>query len=917
MIRRILILAGAIVSFCVIAIAQPPPGNGGIRYVASDPSGNCALAPPLLFNYTNAKLWGCENGTWTLVSGGGSSTPTEWTACASGCSATIGASPFTVTAATHGQGVYAKLECLTSATPESGSSCGFTRAANGDMVISYTTTPGLIGIYSPSVGATGPTGPTGPSGAGNNSFCADATGSGTTYTCPAAVPTPTTYTGLLITFIPQTTNSGAATVDVNSLGAKSLKAADCSTALATSALTGGSAYLFSYNGTVFCQSAGSGSLGISTSSGTTTGPSLPGTAPAGVVGVNIPYSQFERRNVKAYGAVGDGVADDGPSLLAASAAGGIYLPCGSYLMNTQKISLASTSTTVEGESAAAGGCVNIIQASSTIPAITYQSALAGSAYNQNNTVVIRNVHIYTNGNGIAINNTTIPTPSSYQANLVKLLIDNVYIQGPGTITGDANIYTPTLPTLSGLQAFGTGISCGQCFGLDIRGSIIQNFGLGVYYLGDEMLVSSNRITLNGNNIWIAPAIGGATTFASGNAIVIDSNVIGANYRAGAIRIESSTVGSIKITKNEYENYCKSSTFVVSHNSAGLDISQTTSYNPNNSTLAAANGCTYSGGGNATPLLVLDDVADDKIHDNYMGPNGNSVPSVSLLATNGNNSQYFIFNNDATWPNPYGTVANIVPYGQVQPFAPTVASNVLTIGVSNPPGFNGLLPIGGPMITTAVCTITVSGTPNGTMREYVSGGTGGTVLGTHTFNHNITASGVGCTAQSGTTLPDDAFWIRDWSVVSGVITPLPLHDYTTGNWSWQPLIAGSNVTITNVNGSKTVSATSPANITTGSNCSSSASPAVCVAASAGSVAFPTGVTSVPLTVNTTAVTANSQIFMFPDDTLGTKLSVTCNSTLATLVGGMAITARTPGTSFTVTFNGTIAGSPLCASFLIIN
>jgi hypothetical protein len=102
-----------------------------------------------------------------------------------------------------------------------------------------------------------------------------------------------------------------------------------------------------------------------------------------------------------------------------------------------------------------------------------------------------------------------------------------------------------------------------------------------------------------------------------------------------------------------------------------------------------------------------------------------------------------------------------------------------------------------------------------------------------------------------------------------------------------------------------------------NCSSSASPAVCGTAATGSVAIPTGTVSVALTVNTTAVTANSQILLFPDDSLGTKLGVTCNSTLATLVGGLAVTARTAGTSFTVTYNGTIATNPLCVSYQIVN
>lgn len=104
-------------------------------------------------------------------------------------------------------------------------------------------------------------------------------------------------------------------------------------------------------------------------------------------------------------------------------------------------------------------------------------------------------------------------------------------------------------------------------------------------------------------------------------------------------------------------------------------------------------------------------------------------------------------------------------------------------------------------------------------------------------------------------------------------------------------------------------------TTATNCSSSASPAVCGSAQAGSVVIAAGATTV--TVNTTAVTANSQIFVFPDETLGTKLSVTCNSTLATAASGLAITARTAATSFQITTVATIAVNPVCLGYLIIN
>jgi hypothetical protein len=102
--------------------------------------------------------------------------------------------------------------------------------------------------------------------------------------------------------------------------------------------------------------------------------------------------------------------------------------------------------------------------------------------------------------------------------------------------------------------------------------------------------------------------------------------------------------------------------------------------------------------------------------------------------------------------------------------------------------------------------------------------------------------------------------------------------------------------------------------TTTNCSNAASPAVCSSAAAGAVTIAAGSTTV--VVNTTAVTGNSEIFLQADDSL-TIAATTCNSTLATLVGGLAVTARTAGTSFTISFNGTILTNPLCISYHIIN
>jgi len=82
-----------------------------------------------------------------------------------------------------------------------------------------------------------------------------------------------------------------------------------------------------------------------------------------------------------------------------------------------------------------------------------------------------------------------------------------------------------------------------------------------------------------------------------------------------------------------------------------------------------------------------------------------------------------------------------------------------------------------------------------------------------------------------------------------------------------------------------------------------------------VALPTG-TNPTLVVNTTAVTANSQILLTVDESLGTKLSVTCNTTLSTLLNPV-VTARTAATSFTFTIGAVITANPACVSYTIIN
>jgi len=131
--------------------------------------------------------------------------------------------------------------------------------------------------------------------------------------------------------------------------------------------------------------------------------------------------------------------------------------------------------------------------------------------------------------------------------------------------------------------------------------------------------------------------------------------------------------------------------------------------------------------------------------------------------------------------------------------------------------------------------------------------------------------------------------------------------------WEASPAGTDVTLT-VSSAEvmTSSATfSAPTYATATNCSDSAGAAACSAAAAGSIVIDATATTV--VVSTTAVTANSQIFAIFDSSLGTRLSVTCNTTVA----DPWISARTAATSFTITVASAPVTNPACYSYFIVN
>lgn len=100
-----------------------------------------------------------------------------------------------------------------------------------------------------------------------------------------------------------------------------------------------------------------------------------------------------------------------------------------------------------------------------------------------------------------------------------------------------------------------------------------------------------------------------------------------------------------------------------------------------------------------------------------------------------------------------------------------------------------------------------------------------------------------------------------------------------------------------------------------NCADSAGAAACGSSPSGAFVIDAATTST--VVSTTAVTANSQIHVQEDSSLNTRLSVTCNTQSSLVLGSPRVTARTTGTSFTVTIELGPTTNPMCLNYTIIN
>jgi len=238
------------------------------------------------------------------------------------------------------------------------------------------------------------------------------------------------------------------------------------------------------------------------------------------------------------------------------------------------------------------------------------------------------------------------------------------------------------------------------------------------------------------------------------------------------------------------------------------------------------------------------------------------------------------------------------------------------------GSTAQVAFGGPVTLSSTLTASNGGTLSGTYAGTPNFSAAVTFSGTPVFSKNgssstsgVTLSGTSFTGGTGTTTfpwlyrKIAAATAPTTFSTAGTVFGIDEVSGFTGNFFDFYVNGGSSIFSLAATGNVKASLYS-----TISNCSNGASPAVCGSAASGSVALPTG-TNPTLVVNTTAVTATSQIHLTVDESI-TIGGTTCNTTLSTLVNPV-VTARTAGTSFTFTMGAVIATNPACVSYTIIN
>lgn len=167
---------------------------------------------------------------------------------------------------------------------------------------------------------------------------------------------------------------------------------------------------------------------------------------------------------------------------------------------------------------------------------------------------------------------------------------------------------------------------------------------------------------------------------------------------------------------------------------------------------------------------------------------------------------------------------------------------------------------------------------------------------------MTATGSGVSSVSGT---------ASQITSSGGTTPtlsLPVAITAPGSLTATTSLAAT----TSVSGASYLTATNCAGVGTAAN----PSVVTCTAAAAGAFSCATAATTGTCTINTTAVTANSEIFVIQTSSESARLSVTCNTAFDLSASAPLLASKSLGVSFTINL-GTVAVNPACFDYFIVN
>ena len=453
--------------------------------------------------------------------------------------------------------------------------------------------------------------------------------------------------------------------------------------------------------------------------------------------------------------------------------------------------------------------------------------------------------------------------------------------------------------------------------LDSTGNFIANFG-------DVTLITPSaqwQITVDSNPGGIAPPFGtGSQTFTvttSGTTISGSSVVdISATLSAAAPNLTNFTVsgvatvtGTAPIVSSGGANPAISCATCVTAASTFAQGQIPVATTNGTRGLATAGTLTYTanqlgvgfGAGTNTQLFLYNNANTATV----LQPPGSGTSTTYIFPiTAGTAGQVLSDNGGAnpqqlTWITP-STVATAVPLSGI---TAATATNTIASGNNAPQIWNWALTSNNDAFTFGETTAATTGTLGNqyiTEFETLAGSTAVPVGILNSLTGTQTLPALHVTPTWNTTGVVDAGILENVTNTASGAGSLLIDLQVGGTSQFNVDKAGNATGLGNVSAAAYRTATNCANA--GGTCTSAAAGAVTVAAAATTV-----------TVTTTAVTANSEILLQYDSSLGARLSVTCNTTASPL----AVTARTAGTSFVVTVPAAPVTNPLCLNYSIVN